>query len=113
MISDENKRKIVSDVLEEVSKRVLPVTSQLEKVFIHGDFNEQNILVEEKDNEWFIKGILDFGDSHYGCYLFELAIAMTYMMIQGKSVEAGGYVLAGYNSIRKIRTEEYDLLKVC
>lgn len=79
---------------------------------IHGDFNEQNILVEEKQGKWHVKGILDFGDSHIACYIFELAITMTYMMIQGKSLDVGRYVLAGYSSVRKLPPEEFSLLKV-
>ncbi|XP_975012.1 hydroxylysine kinase [Tribolium castaneum] len=113
VITDETRKKIVSEVIEDFPKRVLAAKSRLEKGVIHGDFNEQNILVDEKDNELYVKAILDFGDSQFGCYIYELAIAMAYMMIQGKSIEAGGYVLAGYNSVRKISDEEYNLLKTC
>jgi hydroxylysine kinase len=113
VIRDESKRKIVEEVIEEFSTKVLPISSSLEKGMIHGDFNEQNILVEQKAGEWFVKGIIDFGDSNYACYVYELAVTMTYMMIQGRSVDVGGHVLAGYTSVRKLTPQEYKVLKVC
>lgn len=79
---------------------------------VHGDFNEQNVLIEEVDGRWKVKAILDFGDSQYSCYLYELAIAVTYMMLQGRSVKAGGHVIAGYCSVKPIGTSEFGLLKV-
>ncbi|XP_063919530.1 hydroxylysine kinase [Zophobas morio] len=112
-VSDTNRKKIVEEVIEEFSKRVLPMGPNMKRGMIHGDFNEQNILVEEKDGVWCIKGVLDFGDSHLACYIYELAVTMTYMMIQGKSLDVGGHVLAGYSSVREIPLEEFKLLKVC
>lgn len=79
---------------------------------IHGDFNEQNILVEEVDGKWMIKAILDFGDSHYSCYLYELAIAVTYMILLKKDIGVGGQVIAGYLSVNPISSMEVKLLKV-
>ncbi|RZC37182.1 hydroxylysine kinase [Asbolus verrucosus] len=112
-ITDDSRKKLVESVIAEFSKKISPLWPQFEKRMIHGDFNEQNILVDQKDGKWFIKAILDFGDSHLACCLFELAITMAYMMIEGKSMDAGGYVLAGYTSIRKLSSQECNLLKVC
>lgn len=57
-------------------------------------------------------GILDFGDIQYSYYAFELAIAMTYMMLMTGDPRAGGIVLAGYSVNRRVPDEEYRLLKV-
>lgn len=80
---------------------------------LHGDFNEQNVLCKKNTiDEWEVSGILDFGESYHGCYLYELATAMAYLIIEGKNIEVGGYVLAGYCSIRKLTDIEFSLLKV-
>lgn len=62
-----------------------------------------------------ISGILDFGDINSNCYVFEIAIAICYMMIECKSMnmlDAPGHVLAGYNRIRSIPEQEFAILKV-
>lgn len=99
-------------IINEFEDRVLKNLDKLEKGMIHGDFNEQNILVERRGEEWRMISILDFGDTQYSCYVFELATLMTYIMILVRSVNAGGYVLRGYSRIRKISDEELNLLKV-
>lgn len=56
---------------------------------------------------------LDFGDTSLSHYVFELAIAMAYMMIQSKELSTGGLVIAGYGMIRNIPEHERKVLKVC
>ena len=87
---------------------------------IHGDINEQNLVVSKKaaaeDAEYQVFGILDFGDSQYSYYAFDLAIAITYMSIDNQVIEpllAGGHVLAGYCSKYSLNESEFDALKVC
>ena len=53
---------------------------------IHGDFNETNILVDTFDDTN-VCGILDFGDSSYSFYIFEIAICVLYMMLDAKKTE--------------------------
>lgn len=81
---------------------------------IHGDFNEQNILVTRgrKEGEFKVSGVLDFGDSQVSYYVFELAITMTYMMLQTKDLATGGLVIAGYSTVRPIPDVEFKMLKV-
>ncbi|KAJ8976408.1 hypothetical protein NQ317_003044, partial [Molorchus minor] len=112
-IKDEEKRELVLTVITEFEKKVLSVANTLERGLIHGDINEQNIIVEKIDNDWQIKAIIDFGDCHVTCYLFEFAITMTYMMLQARDINAGGFVLAGYSSVRDLPEQEYLLLKIC
>ena len=45
--------------------------------YIHGDFNEQNIIVDAQDN---ILGVIDFGDSQKNPLVYDIAIAIMYMM---------------------------------
>ena len=53
---------------------------------IHGDFNEQNILVSKNtsDNDYHISAVIDFGDMNKSHYVFEAAIATMYMMVESK-----------------------------
>ncbi|CAH0552030.1 unnamed protein product [Brassicogethes aeneus] len=111
-IKDETKRKTVETVINHFKNRVLPQSAKLEKGLIHGDFNEQNIITK-KNEDWSIYAILDFGDSHFSCYLYELAICITYMILQGGNIDVGGYVLAGYTAVRTVPDIEYSLLKIC
>lgn len=65
--------------------------------------------------EHVVSGIIDFGDIQSNYYVFELAIAICYMMIECKTMDildAPGHVLAGYNSKRPIPDKEFSILKV-
>jgi len=51
-----------------------------------------------------VVGVIDFGDSEQGPYVYELAIAIMYCMLQSGVVDpldAGGHLLAGYLSRRQ------------
>ena len=92
---------------------------------IHGDFNEQNIIMEVKtgdkdkkpeDRAYNVKGVIDFGDANHTSIMFEVAMLITYMMIDSEIVntlDVGGHVLAGYLSERQLSDVEMDLLRVC
>lgn len=114
VLKDEDKQSLVEDVLAAFKKQVLPNLDTFQKGLIHGDFNEFNLLVtrNEVTKQYYVSGILDFGDSSYSHYLFEVAIAMTYMMLTSKNLKAGGLLLAGYESVRMMPQEEKALLKV-
>lgn len=73
---------------------------------IHGDFHEQNVLVQRhpETREVTVVGVIDFGDSEHGPYVFDLAIAITYAMLQSRVVDpldVGGHLLVGYLSRRQ------------
>lgn len=114
VLKDEERQMLIEDVLAAFKREVLPKTESFQRGMIHGDFNEHNILVTRNDitKQYYVSGILDFGDSSYSNYLFEVAIAMTYMMLTSKNLKAGGLLLAGYESIRPMPKEEKALLKV-
>lgn len=60
-----------------------------------------------------ISGILDFGDMNSGYYIHELAIAITYMMMEHpKPIEVGGPLLAGWESVLPLNEAERDCLYV-
>jgi hydroxylysine kinase len=112
-VVDESRRGMVEDVIEKFKQKVLNKIDEFPQQMIHGDFNEQNILVNKGSNgEYKIAGILDFGDSQHSCLLFELSIALTYIMLINGEIETGGYFLAGYRMNRLIPDNEMNVLKV-
>ncbi|XP_055712666.1 hydroxylysine kinase [Phlebotomus papatasi] len=116
-LKDISKQEIVEEVIAEFKSKVMGHYDKFEKGVIHGDFNEHNILVNKcsstEKKEYAVSGILDFGDSCYTLYIFELAIAMAYMMLQTGELETGGFFLAGYESIRLVPQHEYNVLRIC
>lgn len=115
-LRDEAKQEIVEQVLQAFDKEVLQHSSEFAKGIIHGDFNEHNIIVRPtppKPDEYRLAAIIDFGDACYSHYVFELAIAMAYMILQGEDVAIGGLVLAGYSMVRTVPEHEIRVLKVC
>ncbi|KAG9351193.1 hypothetical protein JZ751_025083 [Albula glossodonta] len=105
-------QQVVKDVIELYKKEVLPNMDSFCKGTNHGDFNDLNILVEPDDGgSYRISGILDFGDMSSGCYVYELAITIMYMMIEHPNpLEAGGPVLAGWESVIPLNQAERDAL---
>lgn len=87
--------------------------------YIHGDFNEQNIIVRATDEDpsnYHIDGVIDFGDIQHTCFVFELAITIMYMMLEVRIMdpnEVAGHILAGYTTHRAITDDEWNILKVC
>ncbi|XP_075918361.1 hydroxylysine kinase-like [Petromyzon marinus] len=91
---------------------------------IHGDFNDENILVQEvaagseqqqqqgpKSAEGAprhrVSGIVDLNSMMFGYHVYDLAMAIMYMMVEsGEAMEAGGHVLAGYESVQALSEDE-------
>lgn len=74
--------------------------------------NDHNILVEwDGPSRYKISGILDFGDMSSGYFIFELAIAIMYMMIESRNpLEVGGPLIAGFESVFPLNSDERDAL---
>lgn len=115
VIKDEHHKDIIEQVLEQFDKRIVPNLDQFEHGVIYGDFNEHNIIVSRKEDhlkEYDIAGIIDFGDCCYSLYVFELAIAMTYLMLEANDLDTGGLVMAGYSMLRVVPPHEKEVLRV-
>ncbi|KAL7855362.1 hypothetical protein SRHO_G00175520 [Serrasalmus rhombeus] len=105
-------QEVVKKVIEQFKTRVVPKLNSFRKCINHGDFNEQNILVEpDGPSSYRISGILDFGDMSSGYFVFELAITIMYMMIKRpRPLAVGAAVLAGWESVIPLNPEERDVL---
>ncbi|KAM9848886.1 hydroxylysine kinase [Aulostomus maculatus] len=107
-------QETVKSVIHQYKTSVAPKYSSFRKCINHGDFNDLNVLVQpDERNGYRISGILDFGDLHSGYYIHELAITITYMMMEHPNpIEVGGYVLAGWESVFSLNEEEKDCLYI-
>ncbi|GAB1866578.1 Hydroxylysine kinase [Camponotus japonicus] len=103
-------KQLVHDVIVTFQKEVLPIVDRLEQGFIHGDLNEQNIIMSPDGED--IAAVIDFGDCHRNCRIFELAITLCYMILQTSSVEMGRHVVEGYEKIKKLTDIEKKILKI-
>jgi len=118
-VKDASNKEMAKDIIQSFCQQVKPLEKSLPSGIIHGDLNEQNILVkkiDDKSNEFVVHSVLDFGDSQKSCYVYELAITIMYMMTQCRCIpayEAGGHVLAGYLKYRSLNDDEKKLLRLC
>nr|XP_045905814.1 hydroxylysine kinase-like isoform X2 [Micropterus dolomieu] len=106
--------EVVKSVIHQYKTSVIPKRSDFRKCVNHGDFNDLNVLVQPDESDSHrISGILDFGDMNSGYYIHELAIAITYMMMEHpKPIEVGGPLLAGWESVLPLNDAERDCLYV-
>ncbi|XP_023711328.1 hydroxylysine kinase isoform X3 [Cryptotermes secundus] len=117
-IQDAERNALVNTIIDAFETAVVSVFDAMEKGLIHGDFNEQNVVVgaNPSDCSWDIAAVLDFGDTQHSCYLFELAICICYMMLlaaDSNPLDVGGHVIAGYSMVRTLPDVEFSILKIC
>ncbi|XP_069688516.1 hydroxylysine kinase isoform X2 [Periplaneta americana] len=117
-VKDSERSSLVNSVIDAFETEVVEIIDTLEKGLIHGDMNEQNVVVSSNpdDGIWDVVALLDFGDTQRSCYVFELAINICYMMLlaaDDNPIDAGGHVIAGYNTVRSVPDEEFQILKTC
>lgn len=110
-VENAERRFIVENVIARFEGEVIENMDNLETGMIHGDLNEQNIIVDDKGKK--VSAVLDLGDSQKSCLIFELAIALCYMIIKAKSIENGKHLLRGYEGVRKLPNFEKKILKTC
>ena len=77
--SPPDRHPLLCSVLDEFESLVLPSAQSLRKAVIHGDVNDQNVLVDADGRQ--ILGILDFGDMNHSWLINEIAIATAYAII--------------------------------
>lgn len=118
-VQDLEDQKMCRDIIDSFDSQVLSLKNDLETGILHGDFNEQNILVRPMKNDpeqYEIFSVIDFGDTQKNALIYELGITIMYMMTQCTEIdpnEAGGHVLAGYETVRPLPDLEKKVLRLC
>lgn len=74
-----DRRACVEGVLADFDGVVLPLAPQLRRAVIHGDLNDQNVLVGADGVS--VLGVIDFGDMMNTWLVNELAITAAYVLI--------------------------------
>lgn len=84
-----------------------PALAALPHGVIHGDANDENVLVEGDR----VSGLIDFGDSLWNPLVCELAIALAYAMLdEADPLAAGAMLVAGYHARRPLSADELAAL---
>ena len=101
------RRKLLDWAYQLWTDGALQALTSLPSQFIHGDANDENILVEDGR----ISGLLDFGDCCFNPVVCELAISLAYVMLeQAEPLESGARVVAAYHAVRPLGEEELAVL---
>ncbi|HZT86148.1 MAG TPA: aminotransferase class III-fold pyridoxal phosphate-dependent enzyme [Gaiellaceae bacterium] len=109
-IADPNRRALVSRALERFEEHVLPEWGRLRAQVVHGDFNLDNLLLDEHDR---VSGIVDFGDCGHTALAADVAIALA-SLLRGRPLEDAFRVariaLDGFASRLPLEPLELELL---
>ncbi|MBC2840482.1 aminotransferase class III-fold pyridoxal phosphate-dependent enzyme [Robiginitalea sp. SC105] len=106
-IADPRIRSLTAYMYRQFQAEVLPMAYSLRRGFIHNDANDWNILV--RDGE--VTGLIDFGDACYSWLAADLAVGITYgLMNKEDPLQAAATILGAYHAVFPIAPDEADLL---
>lgn len=109
VVKNNDDKIMIEQVINRFEKDIIDNVDKFARGMIHGDLNEQNILINTENNK--VIGIIDFGDTQYTCLIFELFIVLCYMIIQAGDIRMGKYVLDGFLSLNSLTVDEKRALK--
>ncbi len=106
-VSDERRRQTLHRAFRLYVAGAQLFLDDLPQSIIHGDWNDENTLISEGK----VVALLDFGDCLYNPTICELAIAVTYaIMDETDPLAAGADIVAGFHEIRPLSAEELEVL---
>jgi 4-aminobutyrate aminotransferase-like enzyme/Ser/Thr protein kinase RdoA (MazF antagonist) len=76
-ISDTDRRRLVTAVLDRFEQHVVPRLPPLRAQVVHGDFNLDNLFLDEHDR---VAGIVDFGDICHTPQVADFAVGLTSLL---------------------------------
>jgi 4-aminobutyrate aminotransferase-like enzyme/Ser/Thr protein kinase RdoA (MazF antagonist) len=109
-VADDARRRLLERVLERYEERVVPRWPRLRSQVVHGDFNLDNVLFDERDR---VAGIVDFGDVSHTALVADFAIGLA-SILRGRPEEelfrVARIAVDGFASRIPFEPEELDLL---
>lgn len=103
-------REMATAVLTHLRDTVLPLTQDFRHQLIHGDVNEQNLLVNPAA-PYEITGIIDFGDIIHAPLVFDIAdLAADYLILPQDVLTTLCDAVAGYHAITPLQEAEIALI---
>ena len=107
-LEDQADQAIVSHFISNYELNINPIEKHLRRQYIHNDGNDHNVLLNNKGH---IAGIIDFGDMAHTFLACELAVAISYLILEDENPrEKIKAVVDGYQIILPLLTEEIDSL---
>ena len=107
LIGTPGRRRCMEACFHLYRARGLAVLSDCPHGMLHGDANDENILVDEGQ----VVGILDVGDCQMGALVQDIAIMLSYALQQETvTIESVAPLLAGYERIRTLDSIECEAL---
>ena len=109
---DAEQQSCVANFLNRFNTCVKPVLDTLRQSVIHGDVNTHNTLVMNSHlGKPYVSGFIDFGDMVKTPTICELAIGMTYVMMEhGDPFAAARMILSHYHMQFPLLETELDML---
>jgi 4-aminobutyrate aminotransferase-like enzyme/Ser/Thr protein kinase RdoA (MazF antagonist) len=109
-IDDPKQRAILEHFLGRFEIKVAPRLARLRAQVIHGDANDNNLLVDGAVGRR-ITGLIDFGDAIHSATIGELAVACAYAILdQAAPIDVAGRIAAAYHHAHPLQSDELDLL---
>ncbi len=109
-IADPPSEALVTRVLDRYEERVLPQWERLRGQVVHGDFNLDNLLLDEGGR---VTGILDFGDCCHTALAADVAVALA-SVLRGRPTEdvfrVARISLDGFSSRLPLEPFELELM---
>ncbi|MGZ4441234.1 MAG: aminotransferase class III-fold pyridoxal phosphate-dependent enzyme, partial [Gaiellaceae bacterium] len=109
-IAEPQSQALVARTLDRYEERVLPKWKRLRSQVVHGDFNLDNLLLDEQGR---VTGILDFGDCCHTALAADVAVALASLMRGRPSEDAfrvARLALDGFASRLPLEPLELELL---
>jgi len=103
-------KRLVKKVLDQFETNVLPSYTKCEKEVVQNDFNDANLIVDDKKSR--VIGLIDFGDICLTYLVNDLAIALAYSMLYNEisELESASIFYRAYSRQRIISKIEKDIL---
>jgi 4-aminobutyrate aminotransferase-like enzyme/Ser/Thr protein kinase RdoA (MazF antagonist) len=107
LIGDAGLRENISTLASRFDERVAPIAASLPTQAVHGDANDNNILVSGQR----VTGIVDFGDMVHSYRVADLAIAVAYAMLGAADpLNVAADIVHGYCDATAITEQELTAL---
>ncbi|MCW5515365.1 aminotransferase class III-fold pyridoxal phosphate-dependent enzyme [Muriicola sp. Z0-33] len=106
-IGDPRDRSLVDYFFLQYEEQIRPIQHKLRTSIIHNDANDWNVLTKSGK----VSGIIDLGDMADTWLINELAVALTYVMMNKEDpIQVGKEVVAAYHEILPLKNQELDIL---
>lgn len=106
-ISNPKDRSLVEYFFVQFDEHVYPIQHLLREGILHNDANDWNVLTQNGK----LSGIIDFGDMCHSWRINEIAVAITYVMMEKENpLEIASHVISSYHSIFPLKKLELDIL---